>query len=80
MPLQGVSRYWQVPLTDRAKELLAFVTPQGFYQYYVMPFGMKNAPTIFQRMVNKIVDGLNGCKAYIDDLVIHVDSWEEYLM
>jgi len=62
--------YWQVPLTDRAKELSAFMTPQGLYQYSVMPFGMKNAPVTFQRMVNKIVDGLHGCDAYIDDLIM----------
>ena len=35
--------YWQVPLTDRAKQLSAFVTPDGLYQYRVMPFGLKNA-------------------------------------
>ena len=39
--------YWQVPLTISAKELSAFVTPQGLYQYCVMPFGMKNAPATF---------------------------------
>ena len=40
--------YWQVPLTPRAREIAAFVTPTGFYQYTVMPFGMKNAPATFQ--------------------------------
>ena len=45
--------YWQVPLTQRAREISAFVTPSGLYQYKVMPFGMKNAPATFQRMVNK---------------------------
>ena len=66
--------YWQVPLTICAKELSAFVTPQGLYQYCVMPFGLKNAPTTFQRMVNRIVDGLQGCDAYIDDLLIYANS------
>ena len=33
--------YWQVPLTQRAHEISAFVTPSGIYQYKVMPFGMK---------------------------------------
>lgn len=36
--------YWQVPLTDRAKEISAFVTPDGLYQYKIMPFGMQNTP------------------------------------
>ena len=39
--------YWQVPLTPIAKEISAFVTPEGFYQYKVMPFGMKNSPATF---------------------------------
>lgn len=36
--------YWQVPLTNRAKEISALVTPDAFLQYIVMPFGMCNAP------------------------------------
>ena len=32
--------FWQIPLTDRAKEISAFVTPDRLYQYKVMPFGM----------------------------------------
>ena len=32
--------FWQIPLTDRAKEIFAFVTPDGLYQYKIMPFGM----------------------------------------
>ena len=45
--------YWKVPLAQRAREISAFVTPRGLYQYKVMPFGIKNAPATFQRMVNK---------------------------
>ena len=57
--------YWQVPLTQRAREISAFVTPSGLYQYKVMPFGMKNAPATFQRMVNKLVRDIDGCEGYI---------------
>lgn len=35
--------YWQVPLTDRAKEMGAFVIPDGLYQHVVMTFGQRNA-------------------------------------
>ena len=66
--------YWQVPLTQRAREISAFVTPSGLYQYKVMPFGMKNAPATFQRMVNKLVRDIDGCEGYIDDVVIFSDN------
>ena len=71
--------YWQIPLTQRAKEISAFVTPQGLFQYTVMPFGMKNAPATFQRMVNELISGLDGCDAYIDDVVIYSDTWDDHV-
>ena len=71
--------YWQVPLTDRAKEISAFVTSKAFYQFRVMPFGMKNAPATFQRLVNRVIDGIDGCQAYIDDLVVYADTWDEHM-
>ena len=71
--------FWQVPLTDRAKEVSAFATPNGLYQYKVMPFGMKNSPATFQRLVNNVICGLDGYDAYIDDVIIYSDSWSDHL-
>ena len=71
--------YWQVPLTQRAHEISAFVTPSGLYQYKVMPFGMKNAPATFQRMVNKLVRDIDGCEGYIDDVVIFSNNWSDHI-
>ena len=71
--------FWQVPLTDRAKEISTFATPDGLFQYKVMPFGMKNAPATFQRMINKVIAGLEGCQGYIDDVIVYGDTWEQHL-
>ncbi|TNV71127.1 hypothetical protein FGO68_gene3111 [Halteria grandinella] len=71
--------YWQVPLTERAKEVSAFVTSQGLYQYKVMPFGMKNAPATFQRLLNSVISDLEGCDGYIDDVINYHDTWEDHL-
>jgi hypothetical protein len=71
--------FWQVPLSERAKEVSAFVTPDGLFQYKVMPFGMKNSPATFQRIMNQVVSGLEGCETYIDDIVIYSETWEEHL-
>ena len=57
-PLKG---YWQVPLSERARAIYAFATPDGLYQYTVMPFGMRNAPATFQRMINQVISGLWLC-------------------
>ena len=46
-------------MTDRAKEISAFVTPDGLFQYKHMPFGMKNSPATFQRLVNRLIYNLD---------------------
>ena len=71
--------FWQVPLTERAKEISAFVTPQGLYQYKVMPFGMKNSSATFQRLMNMVIRDIEGCDAYIDDVIVYSDTWEDHL-
>lgn len=72
--------YWQVPLTQRAREISAFVTPDGLFECNVMPFGMKNAPSTFTRMMNQITSDLDGCGAYIDDVIIYSDTWTDHVV
>ena len=71
--------FWQIPLTERAKEISAFVTPKGLYQYKVIPFGMKNSPATFQRLINRLIADIDGCEACIDDVIIYSNSWETHL-
>ena len=40
---------------------------------------MKNAPATFQRMANKLVQDIDGCKGYVDDVVIYSDNWSDYI-
>ena len=50
------SGFWQVDLTRAAQELLAFVNPEGpVFCWKVMPFGVANAPTLFQELMNNIL-------------------------
>ena len=71
--------YYQVKLTERAKIISAFITPFGLFQYNVLPFGMRNAPATFQRVINYVIQNLEGTYAYLDDLVVIADSWEIHL-
>ena len=50
------SGFWQVGLTRAAQELLAFVAPEGrVFRWKVMPFGVANAPALFQELMKKIL-------------------------
>ena len=73
--------YWQVELTDRARQISAFSTPFGHYEFNTMPFGMRMAPMTFQRAMNELLSGLSHfAVAYLDDISIRSDTWEEHLM
>ena len=72
--------YWQVPMAEDSREKTAFITPQGLFQFTVMPFGLQGAPATFQRMMDRLVASMAAfCAAYLDDLVIFSNSWEEHL-
>ena len=66
--------FWQVPLTQRACEISAFViSVQGHAIWN------ENAPATLQRMVNKLVRDADGCEGYIDDVVIYSDNWSDHV-
>ena len=62
----------QIPLALDDKEKTAFVTPVGNYHYKVMPFGLKNAGSTYQRMMTKMFEPQLGrsIEVYIDDMVV----------
>lgn len=72
--------YWQVPLTEQAKPKTAFSTPSGHWQYRVLPFGLHGAPATFQRMMDILLRPHQVyAAAYLDDVVIHSETWEDHL-
>ncbi|TKS65328.1 Retrovirus-related Pol polyprotein from transposon 17.6 [Collichthys lucidus] len=69
--------YWQVALAPEAREMTAFRTPFGMYQFKVMPFGLQGAPATFQRLMDHVLRDLSDfAAAYLDDVVIFSQSWE----
>ena len=53
--------YWQVRvrITNAYKEKVAFVTQQGLFEFRVMQFGLTNAPAVFPRLMEQVINGLN---------------------
>ena len=58
----------------------AFSTPFGYYDFDRMPFGLKNAPATFQRLMHIVLTGLQGTGlfVYLDDIVLYADTLEEH--
>ncbi|POM69691.1 Reverse transcriptase [Phytophthora palmivora] len=57
MSLDMASGFWAVRMTERAKLISAFVCPFGHFQWVRMPFGLKNAPLVYQYMINNCLWG-----------------------
>ena len=74
------SGFHQIPMNPESKKYTAFSAPQGHYHYNRMPFGLKNAPATFQRMMDTALRGLinRHCFVYLDDIIIFGQSIEEH--
>lgn len=74
------SGYWQIPMEESSKEKTAFSSPFGNFQFEVMPFGIRNAPSEFSRLMDIVLAGLQWKTAlvYIDDIIIFARSFEEH--
>ncbi|KAL4126715.1 hypothetical protein QTP88_010924 [Uroleucon formosanum] len=72
--------YHQVPMNPADREKTAFSTDKGHFEFLRMPFGLKGAPGTFQRMINKVLSGLNGLKAfvYLDDIITYAKDLPDH--
>lgn len=77
--LDANSGFWQVKLDKKCKELTTFVTPWGRFCFNRMPFGISSAPEYFQRVMEKILHGLEGIICLMDDILVYgknaVEHW-----
>lgn len=73
--------YHQILINEEDKKKTAFVTPHGLYEFNRMPFGLKNAPATFQRLMNEILrDHINRtCVVYLDDILIFSTTLQEHV-
>nr|CAD2171880.1 unnamed protein product [Meloidogyne enterolobii] len=70
--------YLQVELDSDSKKLANINTHKGLFEVQRLPFGVKSAPAIFQKLMDELISGLKGVFAYLDDLIIASENETEH--
>lgn len=80
--LDLASGFHQIEVNPNDVQKTAFSTEGGHYEYRRMPFGLKNAPATFQRVMDNVLRGLQheSCLVYLDDIIIFSTSLDEHII
>ena len=76
------SAFWSIPLKIEDRQKTAFVTQEGHFQWTSLPFGLKTAPAIFQRILSNILRKYGLTKFavnYIDDILVFSRTFDEHM-
>lgn len=77
--LDLASGYYQVPMAQESRRYTGFVTPDGHFEFKRMPFGLANAPAVFQRLINKMLGSkrFDTALAYLDDILVPSENIQQ---
>ena len=78
--LKNLFGFHQIPMDPADKHKTEFSTDNGHYEFNRMPFGLKGAPATFQRLMDRVLVGLQGVElfVYIDDIVVYASTLDEH--
>uniref|UniRef100_A0AB38Z1M6 Polyprotein n=1 Tax=Chuta errantivirus TaxID=3078401 RepID=A0AB38Z1M6_9VIRU len=76
------SGFHQIPMAESDIEKTAFSINNGKYEFVRLPFGLKNGPSIFQRVMDDVLRDHIGtiCHVYIDDIIVLGETFEQHLL
>lgn len=80
--LDLASGFHQIEIHSDDTPKTAFTVEHGHFEFVRMPFGLKNAPSTFQRVMDNVLQGLQGkiCLVYMDDIIIFSTSLQEHII
>ena len=71
--------YWAIPMEEKSKKCTTFVSTRGLMRFKVMPFGMVNSGSTYNRMIRKLLNGTENLESYVDDILGHSKEWDFHL-
>ncbi|XP_076043861.1 uncharacterized protein LOC143026954 [Oratosquilla oratoria] len=71
--------FWQIPLSSKAQEICCFSTLGQTYLPLVLPFGLCNSPSTFQRLMHSVLAGIDNVVVYLDDILVFTDTWQAHI-
>lgn len=79
--LDLASGYHQIQIHPQEKQKTAFSTDKGHYEFNRMCFGLKGAPATFQRLMNRVLQGINGFRTfvYLDDIIVKSSTLRDHI-
>ena len=74
------SRFWHIQIAEKDRYKMTFIVSLEYYEWNVMPFGIKNAPSEFQHIMNNILNDYSKFSiAYIDYVLIYSKILDQHL-
>ena len=75
------SGFWQIPVDPASRPLTAFTSYEGLYEFNKLPFGLCNAPSTFQRLMELVLRGLQWdiCLIYLDDIIVFSATFDDHI-
>lgn len=70
--------FHQVEISEHSRDITTFISRKGLFRYTRLMFGISCAPELFQKVMEKLLLGCDGCIVYIDDILIFAAKEEEH--
>ena len=62
--------FWQCSLDKESQKLCTMNTPFGRYSFKRLPYGIKSAPEVYQKLIAELIQDIEGCQSIVDDIMI----------